>query len=86
MEGLRRQELDRQKGRFNRQNKTRYKIVIGEKIDYKNINLLKKFLTERGKICSRRMTGVTAKQQRELSRAITRARFLGLILTGARRK
>ena len=49
------------------------------KVDYKNINLLKKFISERGKILPSRITSVSTKKQRELSKAIKRARFLALL-------
>jgi small subunit ribosomal protein S18 len=49
------------------------------KIDYKNVKLLQRFTSERGKIVPSRITAVSAKKQRELSRAIKRARFLGLL-------
>ena len=48
-------------------------------IDYKNPELLLKYMSERGKMLPRRITGVSAKNQRALSQAIKRARFLGLI-------
>ncbi|MBD0343372.1 MAG: 30S ribosomal protein S18 [Coleofasciculus sp. Co-bin14] len=48
-------------------------------IDYKDIDLLRKFITERGKILPRRITGLTAKQQRDLTTAIKRARILALL-------
>jgi len=48
-------------------------------IDYKNILLLRKFITDRGKIVPRRNSGVSAKWQRKLSEAIKRARYIGLI-------
>jgi small subunit ribosomal protein S18 len=54
-------------------------IKPGEPIDYKDIDLLRKFITERGKILPRRITGLTAKQQRDLTKAIKRARFLALL-------
>ena len=50
-----------------------------EDIDYKDINRLKKFITESGKMLPRRMTGTCAKHQRELSRAIKRARVAALL-------
>jgi small subunit ribosomal protein S18 len=50
-----------------------------EPIDYKDIDLLRKFVTERGKILPRRITGLTAKQQRDLTTAIKRARLLALL-------
>ncbi len=50
-----------------------------EPIDYKDVDLLRKFITERGKILPRRITGLTAKQQRDLTVAIKRARTLALL-------
>ncbi len=49
------------------------------KIDYKDVKLLQRFVSERGKIVPSRITAVSAKKQRELARAIKRARFLGLL-------
>ncbi len=49
------------------------------KIDYKDVKLLQRFVSERGKMVPSRITAVSAKKQRELSRAIKRARFLGLL-------
>jgi small subunit ribosomal protein S18 len=48
-------------------------------IDYKKSDLLRRFLTDRGKILPRRITGTCAKHQRQLSRAIKRARMLALL-------
>lgn len=48
-------------------------------IDYKDSELLRKFMTERGKIMPRRITGTTAKQQRQVQAAIRRARVMGLL-------
>ena len=48
-------------------------------INYKNIKLLNKFISERGKILPSRITGVCAKKQRVLSQAIKRARILALL-------
>lgn len=48
-------------------------------IDYKDINTLKKYITEGGKILPRRMTGVCAKHQRVLATAIKRARLVDLL-------
>ena len=48
-------------------------------IDYKNIKLLKKYMTENGKIMPSRITSVSQKKQRELSQSIKRARNLALI-------
>jgi small subunit ribosomal protein S18 len=49
------------------------------KIDYKDVNLLRRFVSERGKAMPSRITAVSAKKQRELMQAIKRARFLALL-------
>ena len=64
----------------------RFSIPKGTEIDYKNIAFLQKCLTERGKILSRRLTSANAAQQRLLSEAVKRARFLGLLSVGSTRK
>ena len=48
-------------------------------IDYKDVDLLKRFISERGKILPRRVTGTSAKDQRKLTVAIKRARVMGLL-------
>ena len=48
-------------------------------IDYKDINLIRRYVTDRGKILPRMVTSTCAKHQRLLTRAIKRARFMGLI-------
>lgn len=50
-----------------------------DQIDYKDVNRLKKFVSEQGKILPKRMTGTCAKHQRELTVAIKRARHLALL-------
>ncbi|MFY9214848.1 MAG: 30S ribosomal protein S18 [Tissierellaceae bacterium] len=50
-----------------------------EKIDYKDINKLKKYITDRGKIMPRRMSGNCSKHQREVTTAIKRARQVALL-------
>jgi len=49
------------------------------KVEYKDSKLLMRYVSERGKIIPSRMTAVSANKQRELARAIRRARFLGLL-------
>ncbi len=49
------------------------------KIDYKDVRLLQRYISERGKIVPSRITAVSAKKQRELAQAIKRSRFLGLL-------
>jgi len=53
-------------------------IGLTQKIDYKDIDLLRLFITDQGKILPRRATGVTVQQQRKLAKAIKRARILSL--------
>lgn len=48
-------------------------------VDYKDEKLLSRFLTDRGKILPRRLSGVTARHQRQLAVAIKRARYLSLL-------
>jgi len=50
-----------------------------EHIDFKDAELLRKFISERGKILSRRITGTSAKYQRELVKAIKNARHMALL-------
>lgn len=47
-------------------------------IDYKDVDLLKRFLAPNARILGKRRTGVTAKNQRKLAQAVKRARFMGL--------
>ena len=48
-------------------------------VDYKDVDLLKRFISERGKILPRRVTGTSAKNQRKVANAIKRARIIGLL-------
>ncbi|HIY58557.1 MAG TPA: 30S ribosomal protein S18 [Candidatus Tetragenococcus pullicola] len=50
-----------------------------EYVDYKDIDLLKRFISERGKILPRRVTGTSAKNQRKVTAAVKRARIMGLL-------
>ena len=51
----------------------------GQEIDYKNLDLLKQYVTETGKIVPSRITGTKAHYQRQLSTAVKRARYLALL-------
>ncbi len=51
----------------------------GQKIDYKDVRTLQRFISERGKMVPSRINAVSTKNQRELARAIKRARFLALL-------
>mgnify|MGYP000713407360 FL=1 len=54
-------------------------IKTTDTIDYKDVELLSKFLTEQGKILPRRVTGLTTKQQTRLTKAVKKARILALL-------
>lgn len=69
-----------------RKRTAKYILPKDAKIEYKNISLLQKYLTDRGKILSRRITGITGKQQRALSMAVKRARYLGLLSVGSSKR
>ena len=51
----------------------------GQEIDYKNLDLLKQYITETGKIVPSRITGASASQQRQLAQEVKRARYLALL-------
>nr|QUE28891.1 ribosomal protein S18 [Porphyropsis coccinea] len=60
-------------------NNNRKKVSLmnpNDSIDYKDIDFLKKIITEQGKILPRRLTGLTSKQQKQAAKAIKRARML----------
>lgn len=63
-------------------NTARYKLPKDAAIDYKNVSLLQRYLNDRGKILPRRITGVSAKEQRLLVTAIKKARFLAVLSSG----
>nr|YP_009257538.1 ribosomal protein S18 [Coeloseira compressa]ANH09621.1 ribosomal protein S18 [Coeloseira compressa] len=52
---------------------------IKNTLDYKDIDLLRKFITDQGKILSRRSTGLTSKEQKKITKYIKRARILSLL-------
>ncbi|MGI0480800.1 30S ribosomal protein S18 [Geminocystis sp. CENA526] len=54
-------------------------IPPSQPIDYKDVELLHKFITERGKMLPRRITGLTARQQRDLTTAVKQARQVALL-------
>ena len=64
---------------FRRRKFCRFTAEGVTEIDYKDIATLKNYITESGKIVPSRITGTSAKYQRELSSAIKRARFLALL-------
>lgn len=65
--------------RAGRKRPPAFTLEVGFKFDHKDPQQLRYFLTDRGKISPRRISGLTAKQQRALTTAIKRARNLGLL-------
>ncbi len=64
---------------FRRKRYCRFTAEGIEEIDYKDISLLKNYITETGKIVPSRISGTKARYQRQLSTAIKRARYLALL-------
>jgi small subunit ribosomal protein S18 len=50
-----------------------------ERVDYKDVSVLRKFISDRGKIRARRVTGVSVQQQREIAKAVKNAREMALL-------
>ena len=76
---LRTESDNRSKVFFRRKKTCPFSEQGAQKIDYKDIELLERFVSERGKILPRRITAVSSKKQRELARAVKRARILSLM-------
>lgn len=68
--------LDRGPRRFQRR---RQNQIVPDYIDWKDVDYLKRFIPERGKIMPRRISGVSAKDQRRIAKAIKRARAMALL-------
>ncbi|HET9678680.1 MAG TPA: 30S ribosomal protein S18 [Buchnera sp. (in: enterobacteria)] len=64
---------------FRRKKFCRFTVEGIKEIDYKDIDILKSFITESGKIVPSRITGTKSKYQRQLSKAIKKARFLSFL-------
>ncbi|MEW5889634.1 MAG: 30S ribosomal protein S18 [Pseudomonadota bacterium] len=77
--GQKRKDDKSSRGMFKRRKFCRFTAEKIEWIDYKDVDLLKDFITENGKIMPARITGTRAGYQRQLSTAIKRARFLALL-------
>jgi small subunit ribosomal protein S18 len=69
----------RPRRRFPRRKVCYFRVIKAEFIDYKDVNTLRRFVTEQGKILPRRVTGTSSKFQRLLTTAIKRARFMALL-------
>lgn len=66
-------------GGFRRRRVSRLYTEMGGKVDYRDAQSLKYFISERGKIVPRRISKVSAKDQRRITRALKRARAVGLV-------
>jgi small subunit ribosomal protein S18 len=64
---------------FRRKKYCRFTAEGVDEIDYKDVNMLRGYITETGKIVPSRITGTSAKYQRQLATAIKRARYLALL-------
>ena len=64
---------------FRRRKYCRFSAEGIDEIDYKDLNLLKQYVSESGKIVPSRITGISAKYQRQLADAVKRARYLALL-------
>ena len=64
---------------FRRRKSCPFSAPSSPEINYKDVKLLQRYISERGKIIPSRISAVSAKKQRELARAIKRARFLALL-------
>ena len=70
---------DKRRPFFRRKKTCPFSGANAPKIDYKDVKLLQRYISERGKIVPSRITAVSALKQRELAKAIKRARFLALL-------
>lgn len=70
------QEIEKMPRRFQRR---RPRQLVPAYIDWKDVDYLRRFIPERGKIMPRRISGVTAKDQRRIAKAIKRARTMALL-------
>ncbi|MBS3954421.1 MAG: 30S ribosomal protein S18 [Methylicorpusculum sp.] len=64
---------------MRRKKSSHFNVDGSNQIDYKDLDTLREYITETGKIVPSRITGISAKQQRQLSTAIKRARFAALL-------
>ena len=64
---------------FYRKKKKFCQMCAGKSVDYKNPQIISKYINDKGKIVSRRMSGACAKHQRHIQTQVKRARFMALI-------
>ena len=71
--------MDKRRGSYRRKKVCMFCADKTSNIDYKDVELLKKFVTERGKILPKRITGTCAIHQRDIQNAVKRARIVALL-------
>ncbi len=71
--------MDKRRGGFRKKKVCQFCADKNKEIDYKDVETLKKFVTERGKILPKRVTGTCAVHQREVTKAIKRSRIVALL-------
>ena len=76
LEGGLDQEIEKMPRRFQRR---RPRQVVPDYVDWKDVDFLRRFVPERGKIMPRRISGISAKDQRRVAKAIKRARSMALL-------
>ena len=64
---------------FYRKRKKICQMCAGKDVNYKDVDIVKKYINESGKMLPRRVTGACAKHQREIAKQVKRARFIALI-------
>ena len=77
--GKKKDDRNKNRNMFKRRKFCRFSAEKIEQVDYKDVDLLRDFISENGKIMPARITGTKTRFQRQLSTAIKRARFLALL-------
>lgn len=64
---------------FRKKRKKVCHMCLGKSVDYKDVNVIQKYISENGKILPRRVTGTCAKHQRHVAEEVKKARFMGFV-------
>ena len=64
---------------FRKKRKKVCHMCLGKSVDYKDVNVITKYISENGKILPRRVTGTCAKHQRHIAEEVKKARFMGFV-------
>ncbi len=67
------------RSKFDRNRPRKYTRIPVDRIDYKDLTLIRRFISDRGKIRSRRVTGLSRRHQQQLALAVKRAREIGML-------